>query len=77
MGLTTVANYAVMRFGEIRPSVLVRKKGRSEQYSQYGPGFCKKGTGMGENKQKHIRCSEEFSYEVLLLFLLEFPYLQR
>lgn len=56
---------------------LVRKKGGSEQCSQYGPGFSKKCTGMGENKQKHVRCSEEFSYDVLSLFLSKFPYLQR
>lgn len=72
VGLTPVANYAVMRLGEIRPYVLVRKKGGSEQCSQYGPGFSKKCTGMGENKQKHLRCAEGFSYEVLLLFLLGF-----
>lgn len=63
VGLTPAANYAVMRFGGIRPYVWL-------QCSQYGPGFSKAYTGMGENKWKHVRCNAGFSYEILSRFLL-------
>lgn len=31
------------------------------------PGFCRKCTGMGKNKQKRITCNEGSSWDVMLL----------
>lgn len=72
--LTPVADHGVMRFGEVGHIYrnLARKTVGSEQCSQYAPGFSKKCTRMGENKQKHVKCNEGFSYELLLLFVSGF-----